>query len=87
MAFQSIFSRFQSFCTFSPNKISMASASWGVVTTNRLSLMWICVSASGTITPSPRQMREMINFMCVICAISAMVFPARAGLMATYCAM
>jgi len=69
MAFQSIFSRFQSFFSCLPKSSMRASSSSMVVTTSSESLARMTVSGSGTMTSSPRQMRETIKWRCVICAI------------------
>ena len=85
MAFQSIFSRFQSFSTRSPNRIVMADTSSRLVTTSTLSSICSCVVASGTITLPHRHMRDMMKWRWVICDTWAMVMPDMAGLITTNC--
>ena len=79
MAFQSIFSRFQSFSTCSPKRMFMAATSSRLVTTSTLSPCCITVCANGTITLPSRQMREMMKWRWVDCDICAIVLPEMAG--------
>lgn len=80
MAFQSIFSLFQSFCSCSPKISRRASASTGVVMTRMTSSFWSVLSEVGIETLPSRHTREMTKWWWLCVAISWTLRPKTAGL-------